>query len=45
MLSTYGMADDDEIRDTYGITQTLRFRYEQACKMLRHVNEAGERLE
>ncbi|MFC3790395.1 hypothetical protein ACFOQM_16875 [Paenibacillus sp. GCM10012307] len=45
MISTYGMADDDEIRDTYGITQTLRFRYEQACKMMREVNEAGERLE
>ncbi|WP_270164694.1 hypothetical protein [Paenibacillus sp. SYP-B4298] len=41
LLAAYGMADDDELRDTYGITQALRFRYEQACRLLRQVNNAG----
>ncbi|WP_274649907.1 hypothetical protein [Paenibacillus humicola] len=36
-LSLYGRADDDEIRDTYGITDALRFRYEQAARTLRGV--------
>jgi len=36
-LSLYGRSDDDEIRDTYGITDALRFRYEQACRALRQV--------
>ncbi len=37
LLTVYGMANDDDIRDTYGITESLRFRYEQACKALRQV--------
>lgn len=36
-LTIYGSANDDDIRDTYGITDGLRFRYEQACKSLRGV--------
>ncbi|QHT62099.1 hypothetical protein GXP70_20360 [Paenibacillus lycopersici] len=36
-LSLYGRASDDEIRDTYGITDALRFRYEQACRSLRQI--------
>lgn len=38
-LTLYGRADDDDIRDTYGITDSLRFRYEQACRTLRQVVE------
>ncbi|WP_244226612.1 hypothetical protein [Paenibacillus protaetiae] len=37
LLSVYGKADDDFIRDTYSITEPLRFRYEQACRTLRQV--------
>lgn len=36
-LTVYGTANDDDIRDTYGITDALRFRYEQACRTLRQV--------
>ena len=36
-LSVYGRVNDDDVRDTYGITDTLRFRYEQACRSLRQV--------
>ncbi|BBH19187.1 hypothetical protein Back11_05320 [Paenibacillus baekrokdamisoli] len=36
-LSLYGRVNDDDVRDTYGITDTLRFRYEQACRSLRQV--------
>ncbi|GGD54417.1 hypothetical protein [Paenibacillus nasutitermitis] len=36
-LSLYDKANDDDIRDTYGITQALRFQYEQACRSLRQV--------
>ncbi|REK75900.1 hypothetical protein [Paenibacillus paeoniae] len=36
-LTVYGSANDDDIRDTYGITDSLRFRYEQACRTLRGV--------
>ncbi|MFD0588323.1 hypothetical protein ACFQZE_09940 [Paenibacillus sp. GCM10027627] len=36
-LTVYGSANDDDIRDTYGITDGLRFRYEQACRTLRGV--------
>lgn len=36
-LSLYGRVSDDDVRDTYGITDTLRFRYEQACRSLRQV--------
>ncbi|UVI28145.1 hypothetical protein [Paenibacillus spongiae] len=36
-LSLYGRSDDDQLRDTYGITDALRFRYEQACRALRLV--------
>lgn len=37
LLTVYGTANDDDIRDTYGITESLRFRYEQACRALRQV--------
>lgn len=36
-LTVYGSANDDDIRDTYGITDSMRFRYEQACRTLRGV--------
>src|SRR5690606_16751759 len=34
-LAAYGRADDEESRDTYGIPESLRFRYEHACKAVR----------
>lgn len=37
LLTVYGSANDDEIRETYGITESLRFPYEQACRALRQV--------
>ncbi|MUT64493.1 hypothetical protein GOM71_00905 [Paenibacillus sp. NEAU-GSW1] len=37
LLTVYGSANDDDIRDMYGITDSLRFRYEQACRALRQV--------
>lgn len=37
LLTVYGKADDDFIRETYSITEPLRFRYEQACRTLRQV--------
>jgi len=37
LLTVYGSANDDDIRDTYGITEAQRFRYEQACRALRQV--------
>ncbi|WP_227872041.1 hypothetical protein [Paenibacillus albus] len=44
-LSLYGRVDDDDVRDAYGITDALRFRYEQACRSLRQIvqfkNEHG----
>ncbi|WP_258171436.1 hypothetical protein [Paenibacillus sp. R14(2021)] len=36
-LSLYGRVNDDDLRDTYGITDALRFRYEQACRSLRQI--------
>ncbi|MBH5317189.1 hypothetical protein I6N90_05110 [Paenibacillus sp. GSMTC-2017] len=36
-LTLYGSANDDDIRDTYSITDAMRFRYEQACRSLRSV--------
>lgn len=45
LLTVYGSANDDDIRDTYGITEGLRFRYEQACRALRQVavlQQSGE---
>lgn len=36
-LTVYGSANDDDIRDTYGISDSLRFRYEQACRTLRSI--------
>jgi hypothetical protein len=45
LLTVYGSANDDDIRDTYGITEALRFRYEQACRALRQVaalQQAGD---
>lgn len=40
LLTVYGNADDDFIRETYSITEPLRFRYEQACRTLRQVTIA-----
>ncbi|WP_435164679.1 hypothetical protein [Paenibacillus glycanilyticus] len=37
LLTVYGSANDDDIREAYGITEPLRFRYEQACRTLRQV--------
>ncbi len=37
LLTVYGTANDDDIREVYGITESLRFRYEQACRALRQV--------
>ncbi|WP_442952548.1 hypothetical protein [Paenibacillus sp. Leaf72] len=37
LITVYGTVNDDDIRDTYGITEALRFRYEQACRTLRQV--------
>ncbi|RXZ84904.1 hypothetical protein EBB07_00650 [Paenibacillaceae bacterium] len=42
LMSVYGAVDEEEVRDTYGITETLRFRYEQACRVLRQVIEAED---
>jgi len=42
MLTVYGTADDDAIRDTYGISEPLRFRYEQACRSLRQAAAYGQ---
>jgi hypothetical protein len=45
LLTVYGSANDDDIRDTYGISEGLRFRYEQACRALRQVavmQQSGE---
>ncbi|WP_308634795.1 hypothetical protein [Paenibacillus silvisoli] len=36
-LSLYGRVNDDDVRETYGITDSLRFRYEQACRSLRQI--------
>ncbi|CAM4126723.1 hypothetical protein PAAL109150_11600 [Paenibacillus alkaliterrae] len=38
LLTVYGSANDDDVRDTYGISEALRFRYEQACRALRQVS-------
>ncbi|GFN33662.1 hypothetical protein [Paenibacillus xylaniclasticus] len=42
MLTVYGTADDDAVRDTYGISEPLRFRYEQACRSLRQAAAYGQ---
>jgi hypothetical protein len=39
-LVAYGSSDDEEIRHTYGIPESLRFRYEQAGKAIRRVGVA-----
>ncbi|URN92869.1 MAG: hypothetical protein NAG76_13565 [Candidatus Pristimantibacillus lignocellulolyticus] len=36
-LIVYGYAVDDDIRETYGITNEYRFRYEQASRVIREV--------
>lgn len=36
-LSLYGRVNDDDVREAYGITDALRFRYEQACRSLRQI--------
>lgn len=42
IMAVYGSADEDEIRETYGITGELRFRYEQACRALRQIADFQE---
>lgn len=42
VTAAYGSADEEGIRDSYGITESLRFRYEQACRMMRHVAEGSQ---
>ncbi|QYR23352.1 hypothetical protein KZ483_10805 [Paenibacillus sp. sptzw28] len=42
-LSLYGRVSDDDLRDTYGITESLRFRYEQICRSLRLVAQLQDR--
>ncbi|MHA7962507.1 hypothetical protein ACX93W_00075 [Paenibacillus sp. CAU 1782] len=37
LLTVYGSANDDDVREAYGITDNLRFRYEQACRTLRSI--------
>ncbi|GIQ62388.1 hypothetical protein PACILC2_09560 [Paenibacillus cisolokensis] len=39
LLTVYGSADEEEVRDTYGITGELRFRYEQAYRSLRQITD------
>ncbi|MNI80216.1 hypothetical protein D3C73_1367310 [compost metagenome] len=36
-----GGVTDEEIRDLYGITDSLRFRFEQACRSMRQFVAAG----
>ncbi|MNI25682.1 hypothetical protein D3C73_793480 [compost metagenome] len=36
-----GGATDEEIRDLYGVTDSLRFRFEQACRSMRQFVAAG----
>ncbi|MCM3746745.1 hypothetical protein M3223_05180 [Paenibacillus pasadenensis] len=42
LLAVYGSADEDEIRHTYGITDELRFRYEQASRSMRQITDLQE---
>ena len=35
LLAAYGRADEAEIRTAYGIPESLRFRFEQACRAFR----------
>ncbi|QKS46715.1 hypothetical protein HUB94_19615 (plasmid) [Paenibacillus cellulosilyticus] len=37
LITVYGKADDDATREAYGISEPMRFSYEQACRALRHV--------
>ncbi|EXX89353.1 hypothetical protein BG53_15895 [Paenibacillus darwinianus] len=41
LLAAYGTTDDEQIRDTYGIPESLRFRYEQASKAIRRIGVAN----
>jgi len=34
-LAAHGRADEAEIRAVYGIPESLRFRFEQACRAVR----------
>lgn len=36
-LIVYGQVIDDEIRESYGITEEYRFRYEQAIRVIREI--------
>ena len=42
LLAVYGSAIEEDIRHTYGITDELRFRYEQACRSLRQITDLQE---
>ncbi|WP_224753224.1 hypothetical protein [Paenibacillus terricola] len=41
LLTVYGKADDDATREAYGISEPMRFSYEQACRALRQVIAYG----
>lgn len=41
LITVYGKADDDATRETYGISEPMRFSYEQACRALRQVIAYG----
>ncbi|MFS0727336.1 hypothetical protein [Paenibacillus sp. 1P07SE] len=41
-MAAYGKAEEEEIRELYGITESLRFRYEQACRMMRLVADGSQ---
>ena len=36
-LIVYGQVIDEEIRESYGITEEYRFRYEQAIRVIREI--------
>ncbi|MGN7453180.1 hypothetical protein ACTHPH_00040 [Paenibacillus pasadenensis] len=42
LLAVYGTAEEEKIRHTYGITDELRFRYEQACRAMRQITDLQE---
>ncbi|WP_138227658.1 hypothetical protein [Paenibacillus algicola] len=40
-VSLKGVRDEESIRSAYGVTDTMRFRYEQACRAIRQFVSAG----
>lgn len=37
-LALYGQSDDEKVRHTYGITEQMRFFYEQCCRLLKKLS-------